>query len=432
MSLHAKLRGLIGTDILRDVLRLVSSTLGGRLIAVAAMPLATRLYSPDDFALLAVYMGAVYIGAAVACLRFDIAIPVAHDDDDAIRLLLIALIIAFGFAMLLMIAVLAMPQAIAALLGQPRLAPWLWMVPLGILMAGAYSALQYSSTRMRRFGTIAITRITQAIAGVVTWLALGWAGITPFGLLLGNMLSTSAGSLRLGREALRAHGELLRQVSASSLPAIVRKYRRFPIYSTPEALANIAGTQIPIMIVAAHAGAEAGYLLLAQQVMALPMSLLGSSIGQVYVSRAPEQMRKGNLAAFTSATVWKLFQIGAGPLIIGAVAAPYIFPIIFGPQWARAGEIMIWMLPWTGLQLLASPVSMLLHITNRQSLAATLQIIGFLVRILSVIFLPNMFNISYLSAFIWSSSIFYLIYLCVIIICSKISPVRQNYAPEIT
>lgn len=426
MSLYAKFRRLTGADVLRDVLRLVSGTLGGRLIAVAAMPLATRLYSPDDFALLAVYMGAVYIGAAVACLRFDIAIPVALDDKDAVHLVLLALLVAFSFAASLMIAALAMPQAVTALLGQPRLAPWLWMIPVGVLMAGSYSALQYSATRIRRFGSIAITRITQAVVGAVTLLVLGWAGIAPFGLLLGNMLSATAGSLRLGREVLRSNGVSWRQISLSGLINTFRQYRRFPIYSTPEALANIAGTQVPIMIVAAHAGAEAGYLLLAQQVMALPMALLGSSIGQVYVSRAPEQMRKGNLAAFTSGTLWKILQVGAGPLILGAIVAPHVFPAVFGPEWARAGEIMIWMLPWTGLQLLASPVSMVLHITKRQRTALVLQIIGFAMRVSSVLAFPYLIGVSHLVSLVVSSAIFYMLYLCVIVQVSKSSAERDS------
>ncbi len=84
MSLRARLSGLGRSDILRDVLRLMTGTVGGRLIALAAMPLVTRLYSPQDFALLAVYLATVSLIGAIACLRFDVAIPVAQDDGDAI------------------------------------------------------------------------------------------------------------------------------------------------------------------------------------------------------------------------------------------------------------------------------------------------------------------------------------------------------------
>jgi O-antigen/teichoic acid export membrane protein len=427
MKLRSLLNRWTGSDMLRDVLKLASGTIGGRLIVLMAMPLVTRLYSPDDFALLAVYLGAVNIGTAIACLRLDIAIPVAKDDDDAAHLLVLSLLIAFSFAALLMAAILMMPQVATDVLGQPRLQPWLWLIPLGIVAAANYSALQYWATRMRRFSNIAITRVTQATVSVLTMLGLGLAGFVPLGLLLGNMLNTGTGSLRLGREAVASRDKTLRNVSWPGIRAAFRSYRRFPIYSTPEALANIAGMQVPIMIVAAHAGAEAGYLLLAQQIMAIPMALLGTSIGQVYVSRAPEQLREGNLGEFTLNMLQRLIQVGVGPIIFGALIAPFIFPVIFGAGWGRSGQVMIWMLSWTVLQFLSSPISMVLHVANRQKTASFLQVIGFIVRIMAVSFMPIVLGWSHISSFIVGSSAFYCLYLVVAMRCAGLSIISDFY-----
>lgn len=407
MILRSRIGLLTGSGMLHDVLRLISGTIGGRLIALVAMPLVTRLYSPDDFALLAVYLGAVSMGGTIACLRLDVAVPVAHDDKDAAHLLVLALLIAFGLTAFLLIAVLVAPQGVAGLLGQPRLAAWLWMVPLGIFMAANYSALQFWSTRMRRFGSIAITRVTQAAVGVVTMLSLGWAAIAPFGLLFGSMLSSSAGSVRLGREALRAEDGILRQVTWRGLTTALRDYRRFPIYSTPEALANIAGTQVPIMIIAAHAGIEAGYLLLAQQVMAAPMALLGSSIAQVYVSRAPAELREGRLADFTFTILRRLVQTGVAPLILAGLIAPLAFPLIFGQQWARAGELVSWMVPWTLLQFIASPISMVMFVTSRQRAMLVLTLMGGGLRIGAVLAALAWKDGAAVQAYILASAFFY-------------------------
>lgn len=425
MTLRSRFSRLTGSDILRDVLKLVSGTLGGRLIALAAMPLVTRLYSPDDYALLAVYLAAVGLGGTIACLRLDVAIPVARDDRDAAHLLVLALLIAFGLSAIVLIATLAAPQAMADLLGQPRLAPWLWLVPLGILLAATYSALQLWATRMRRFGSIAITRITQSAVGAGTTLAMGWAGITPFGLLLGNMLSASAGSLRLGREALRAHGELFRQVTRTRLAVAFRDYRRFPIYSTPEALANIAGLQVPILLIAAHAGPEAGFLLLAQQVMATPMTLLGSSIAQVYVSRAPEELRKAQLASFTLGILRRLVQTGVAPLILAGLLAPFVFPLLFGQQWTHAGEIVAWMVPWTLLQFLASPISMVMLVTSRQRSMLALTVFGGTLRIGAVLAALSLGSGTLVQAYIGASALFYGVCLLVFAKAAGISSSRD-------
>jgi hypothetical protein len=65
-------------------------------------------------------------------------------------------------------------------------------------------------------------------------------------------------------------------------------YRRFPVYSTWEALANSAAIHVPVILVAAVAAPdEAGYLMLAMYVLQAPMSLIGAAVGQVYLSKAP-------------------------------------------------------------------------------------------------------------------------------------------------
>lgn len=402
-----RLPRLAGNDILRDVLRLVTGTVGGRAIALAAMPFVTRLYSPQDFALLAVYLAAVGMIGTIACLRFDVAIPVAQDEGDAAHLLVLALLIAVGMAGAGLVAVLLAPDRIVALLGQPALRPWLWLVPLGVLLAGCYAALQFWATRARRFGSIAKTRISQAAVGVATMLGMGWAGIAPFGLLLGNMLNSSAGSLRLGTEVLRRDRAALRQVTWRGLGAAFRGYHRFPLYSAPDALANIAGIQVPVLIVAAFAGSEAGFLLLAQQVMAAPMALLGSSISQVYVSRAPEALREGRLAGFTLSMLKRLIQIGVGPLILAGLLAPLVFPYVFGPQWVRAGEIALWMVPWMVLQFLASPVSMVMFVVGRQRAMLALTVFGGALRI-GITLLAVQFDPAYLvEVFAISGAVFY-------------------------
>lgn len=412
---RAHLSRMGDNDVLRDVLRLVTGTVGGRAIALMAMPFVTRLYSPRDFALLAVYLAAVGMIGAIACLRFDVAIPLACDESDAAHLLALALLITIGMAGTGLVVILLASDQIATLLGQPMLRPWLWLVPLGILLAGCYAALQFWATRARRFGSVAKTRISQSTVGVATMLGMGWAGITPFGLLLGNMLSSSAGSLRLGTEVLCRDRAALRQVTWRGLGAAFRRYHHFPLYSTPEALANLAGIQVPVLLVAAFAGPEAGFLLLAQQVMAAPMALLGSSISQVYISRAPEALREGRLASFTLSMLKRLIQIGVGPLILAGLLAPLVFPYVFGPEWTRAGVIALWMVPWMVLQFLASPISMGLHVTGRQSWAAALQIAGLVFRVLATLTLPLFVVGGHVVGLALGAALFYAIYLVVIL-----------------
>lgn len=380
------LQRLTSSSIVRDIAKLVLGTVGGRVVLLLAMPVVTRLYKPADFELLAVYAALVGTVAVASCLRFEVAIPLAENDEDAVHLLVLSLMSVAGVVVLILLLALTQPQQVAELVGSPEIGAYMWIVALGVAMTASYSALQLWATRNRRFGSIARTRVGQATTGAATMLGFGWLGLAPLGLLLGNMLSLGAGGLSLAVQVMRWDRAAVRVVTRRGLSATLRKYRRYVVFSTPEALANVAGIQVPILMIAAmaEAQAEAGQLFLAMQIMAVPMTLLGASVGQVYASRAREELQNGTLYRFTLSMMRRLFLIGLVPMAAAALLAPPLFPLVFGADWARAGVIVAWITPWMLLQLTVSPVSMGLHVTGHQRTAMALHCFGLALRVGSV------------------------------------------------
>src|SRR5690606_29801358 len=124
-----------------------------------------------------------------------------------------------------------------------------------------------------------------------------------------------------------------------SLKLTAYHYRNFPIYSTTEALSNAASIQLPIVLISSLAlGPEAGFLILAMQVMQAPLLLIGNSVSQVYLSSASRKAEEETLGEFTITIVTGLFKAGVGPLICFVWVAPTAFEFIFGSEWRRAGE----------------------------------------------------------------------------------------------
>lgn len=407
---------------LRNVGILAGGTAFSQLLIALSLPILTRLYTAEDFSHLAVYMALMGVFTVVACLRFNLAIPLPDDDRDGLSLTVIALISGLIFSAILAIPIALFPAEIASLVGKPSFLPYLWMLPFGVFLASGYAALQYWSSRKKRFPLIAKTQLTQAIGGSGAQLALGVGSPSPFGLIFGHMLFGGLGIFGLLRAGLKLEKELLKSVTFSRVVENVKKYRRFPVYSVPEAFFNTAGVQVPVLIVAAYAiGPEAGYLMLAMRVLGLPMTLIGRSVSQVYLAEAPQKMREGQLLAFTRATVISLAKVGVVPLLVAGIASPYLFPILFGPEWERAGYIVSWMVPWFIIQFVTTPVSVVLHVTGHLGTAMLLQLSGTLLRIGSVT-LVALFE-PYLLVEVYSISgfLFYLIYFYVILVV-----VRRN------
>jgi O-antigen/teichoic acid export membrane protein len=368
-------------EFVRPVGVLVGGTALGQGIVALALPVVTRLYSPADFSVAATFVAVLSICGVAACLRFELAIPLPERDDDAANLLAIALASTLLATCAAGLGVVFLRDQAVTWLRQPRLAPFMWLLPLGIALTGTYNALVAWSVRKKDFGAIARTRISQALGVAGIQILFGWLAWTPLGLLVAQVVNSGAGCLNLALRSIRTSSNQLRTISLHRMRSLFLAYRRFPGYSTIEALANAAGMQVPvILIAAAAAGPEAGYLALATTVTQAPLGMIGGAIAQVYLSRAPAEYRTGTLGSFTASMLGGLLKTGVGPLILAGFVAPDVFVFVFGHSWRRSGDLVAWMTPWSVMQFLAVPISMALHVTQNQRAALVLQLSGLGIR----------------------------------------------------
>lgn len=412
-------------------IRAVAVLIGGSAIAhgitAVALPVLTRLYTPADFSVLAVFSGILSVVSVAACLRFDIAVSIPEHDVDAVNLLALAVLCAGLFAAVALLIVILAPAWVTGILKQPRIEPYLVMLPVGIFLAGAYSALQMWFVRNRQFALIARSRVAQSAASAGTQVGLGALAITPIGLLVGFVMNTGVACIGLGYRFLRDKRSRGAQVAASwtGMTAMAKAYQRYPKFSTFEALFNSAAIQVPIIIIAALAsGPEAGYLALAMAVMQAPMALFGTAIAQVFVSKAPAEFRAGRLGSFTAEVFGGLLKAGAGPIIAAGILAPVAFPLIFGATWERAGWLVAWMTPWFVLQLLSSPLSMVLHVVGRQRAALALQLCALILRVSTVLLASIWWPAMLPEAYALSGFVFYACYLGCVLALAKVGWAR--------
>ncbi|WP_180085929.1 oligosaccharide flippase family protein [Acinetobacter sp. YH12145] len=406
---------------LKAVSVLAGGTAFAQLIGFVCLPILTRLYTPEDYSVLGVYVAIVAILAVISCLRFDIAIPIPENENDGKALLLLSFLSNTIFSIILYVVLFISYPYIQHYKIIDQLSYWIWLIPLGVFVSGFYSALQYWATRHKRFKDIAKTRITQAISGNTASLAGGMLSVGFGGLIIGQLLNFSGGLFKLAVSAKKD----LAVVKSSPLKTTFAKYSNFPKYSTFEALANTSAIQLPLIIIASFLiGPEVGYLMLAMKVLGIPMGLIGSAMSQVYLSHAPAYHQKGELFEYTKSILRKILKLVIFPFLILLLISPYIFGYIFGTQWADIGYYISAMIPWYFMQMLSSPVSMSLHIIEEQKIALILQIFGFFIRVIILLILALYFSKYISEYYILSGFIFYTVYMVVILACLKYKKVK--------
>jgi O-antigen/teichoic acid export membrane protein len=323
-----------------------------------------------------VYSSLLAIIGVIASLRYQLAIPLPEKDEDAAHLVVLSFLVVLAMSLLTAVVVIFWGQSIAVLANTAALAGYMWLLPVGILALGIYDVFNYWAIRTKSFSAIAKTKLTQSTSMVTVQLA-GYA-LGPLALLVGRVFGHAAGTTSLGMLAVRNRWSTFRAVKMRGVMQAVGRYKRFPIYSTWGGMLNTAGAQLPPLLFAAFfSSSTAGIYLLAQRVLAMPMTLIGKSIGDVFFARAAQARREATLDSLVGDIHCKLSQIGMPPALFLIVAGPQIFEIVFGENWVMAGHFAQWLAVYIYFQFVTSPLSQIVSVLEKQAQGSVFQSILF-------------------------------------------------------
>jgi len=368
---------------LRNVSIMLGGAAGGQLVSVLLSPILTRLYSPDQFGILSVYLAVLTILVVVASLRYELTLPLAESDEDAMNLVAVCAIVLVVVTAAVGAGSYLIPDAwlMAFWPGGQRtvhLEVFRLLLPIGFFCLGAYYIALYLATRAGAFRQIALSRLSQGIVGPTSQIVGGLAGAGSIGLLLGSVVGQSAGTFGLLWRQLRTRTDLVRAVSWTRMRALAGRYRRFPLVASWTALLDAAGGNqlLYLLISIQYAPHIAGFIFLVERVIARPLAMVGTSVLQVFVGEAgktasadPEKLksrfRQVVFNQFCFASVW---------IVIANIAGAAFFPIVFGAEWGEAVIYLHAMSLAYLAQSVVQPVFHTLQLLEQQGIAAAWQI----------------------------------------------------------
>jgi len=355
----------------RGVTVLAGGAALGQAINVFVSPLLTRLYSPADFGVFGVFSSILAIAIVVASLRYEYAIILPEDDRSAANVLALCFMMLIGTTLCVWFILQFLRDQITTWTNAPGLGQYLWLIPLGMLGAGAYQILNYWTVRKRDFVRIGKTRLTRGVGRALFQVGLGFAASGPLGLLVGQVAGECIGSASLASAALKRDGVILGAVSLDGLRETISRYRRFPIFSGTADLIDTLGLNAPQILFAAFYGAEvAGWFALGQRVIAAPLNIVVDSVSQVYfgeAARLPRDDPRSMRRLFLKLT-GRLALMGAIPVVLICALAPWFFAVVFGQSWEIAGRYVQILGVMFAIRFAVVPLQHTLNILERQDL----------------------------------------------------------------
>lgn len=369
-----------------DVLKLVSGTAMTQVLAIVASPIMTRLYGPQAFGIAALFASMTGIVAAIACLRYEPAVMLPESDAEAANVLAICGV--------LVVAVTALTSVLAwfagpllRILRAEEIRPYVWMMPLAVLMAGLFIALNQWNSRTKQFGRLSVVRVTNSVVTTGSQLAAGSLGYATGESLIGaSVLGSTVATGTLAWKIWREDGRLFRQSwSLGEIRRLMKRHRNFPLYGTWSILLNSLSWQLPTFFLSASfSSSVVGYYALGTSLLRLPMDLIGGAIGLVFFERAARARLEGALPRLVEETFRRLVSLGLFPLLLLTFIGRDLFVLVFGAKWAEAGVytqiLSVWMFFW----FVSSPLITLFSVLERQRWGLLFNVVIFTTRLLAL------------------------------------------------
>ncbi|MBE7927494.1 lipopolysaccharide biosynthesis protein [Pseudomonas saudiphocaensis] len=393
-----------------------------RIIGLLCIPVLARIYSPEDFGVLALYAAFVAVLVPVMTLRYVQAIPLPKNDVIAFNLFSVCfkLIVFFSIMLTVVLAIWAKP--ILNFFDMEALLPWWWMLVLGATGAALYELFSLWATRKKDYKVIAKTQFTQSLIGNLAKIGLGLLAIKPLGLIVGQFLTQSAGITAFIKSARQDFNSYSPRVQLGKEKFVAKYYQDFVWYRLPSQFLMVFSVQAPVVFMAAlYSNESTGQLSLAIMALSLPVGLIGNAMAKAYYAEiaALGKNRIGQIRKITIAVQKNLFGIGVPAVFIAYFTAEPLFVLLFGEEWTVAGKYAVMLSPFILLQFTSSPIVQAINIVGSQLTFLLINIMRF-VGLLGVYFVSSRYGfseeefVSTISAFLcifYSVMTFFLLYL---------------------
>lgn len=404
------------SEFVRNVLTLMTGTTIAQAIPIAISPILSRIYSPSDYGLFALFMSVASIISIVATGRYEMAVMLPEEDEDAVNIVGLSLIIAFFISLLTLIVVWLFNDLISALLANKEISEWLYFIPLTIFLTGAYQTFNYWSNRKKQYKRLAISRVFQAVATSGTNLGMGLSGFGVSGLIGAGLIGQGVSTGVLGWQVWREDKEQIKHLSREQIKKNAVRYKDFPLVNSLQAFGDVVQSSGVIFVITAFFGSTVvGLYSFTMRVLTTPLGLISSSVGQVFYEKASATAKYGgDLQGLVKRTMIKLGLIALPICLIFLLFGPALFSFVFSSKWREAGVYMRILAPWIFLRFMVAPLSQIPLIVNKQKSAFYLSLLGNSLMLISIIyggyFAHSIKSGFYILSFTMSIYMIYLIY----------------------
>jgi len=349
-------------------------------------PIIARIYGPDIYGKFALFAAIASFIQPISTLQYPsgfVAMNKHNDLSVVLQISLIALVSTTAITTLV-VYILNLSET-----GYKLDYSALMLLPLYVLVAGLFNISRGLNVYLEEFKRSATSKSVATIVGKSSTIGLGLF-IMPniSGMILGGIaafLSETIGYFSRGFRSIlnRAFSHFF---SARTYYNIFKKYSEYPIFVTSNTLANSLSNNLPVFVLSLFfTTTDIGIYSLALNLVTIPINLIGTSVGSVFLPKISDNLKDLNKASqFIKTLYTNLYFAAAIGLLLLAVLYYYLLPIILGPEWCETSRLATVIIIGYNMQIVAIPLSVIYRLLKIERLNLALTIFAIIGRIIGL------------------------------------------------
>lgn len=360
---------LLRTDFLRNVATLLTGTAIAQVITLAVSLLLSRMYSPEEFGTYAFFVSLVSGVSIIVCGRFELAIILPKKDEDAQKLMNLSFLFTFFISLIFFLVVVFLVLT-------KRTSMIFLLAPLTTFLVGNFQILNNWANRKKEYKTISISRVIGASSNSILSLVFAYFSFTKLGLIFSHFLSALFTNF-----SFRDYFLKIREATGTKFEDLKQtffEYSHFIKFNAFQAISDMLMINgIFYLLPIYFEKSTLGLFSFAIRILQAPMSLLGSSIAQVFFQEAANNKNHNISNSYLVISTIKKSSIVILPMpIILFFFGPNFFSFFFGERWEMAGEIAKVLSVWIFFDFIRATISQLPIVVNKQKQLLQLSVLG--------------------------------------------------------
>lgn len=376
---------LIKSSGVRNFAKLLSANVVAQVIGLVVYPILTRIYAPEDFGLLNLFLSISGVLVILSTAEYYNAIVLPKDDKEGKNVLLLSLCLLLALVAIIAVSVF-FAEAIADLFNTPELAQYYWFMPILVAASGGWNILNYWYIRRGRYDKISTYQLSQSILSSGGKIGFGYAGMLSGGMIYAVVLAPLLALC--GSIVLRFKGTKHRHTfSFKKIMEAAKRYKNFPLYSLPKSFVNMLAGQLPVLLLTPYFGSQyVGWWSMALLLGFIPISMVSRSIYQVLYQYTTERVNSRlAIGPYFRKFTWGVLLVGCPVFALLFLIMPWLTSLFLGEGWDMTSTYLRWMLPWLLSSILTASTGFLSDIFMKQKIGFGFELLTAFLRVVGVV-----------------------------------------------